>query len=90
MKKKTEDLLYDVSDAWYPEYHVKVVGTGERTGKLTVSFKGKAFYAEPVILSYGAIFGPDVMDIDFWSTTACYVVDKHLRKRGITPYPPEK
>lgn len=81
MKKKLpEDVLYEVDDQWYPDFHLKVLGIGDRKGRLAVTFKGKEIYFEYVSLSYGAVFGPDIMDIDYWSHVACNIVDKYRKE----------
>lgn len=89
IEEKPEDVLYDCADQWFPEYKVRVVRTGECIAKLTVSFNGRAIHKEDVSLSYGAKFGPDMMDIHAWGHIACRVTDAHLHKRGISAQPPQ-
>lgn len=84
-----EDILYETDDLWYPEYHLKVIRTGERTGKLTVAFKGTVIFSKEVNLYYGAHFGVDIMDCESWGLLSCQVVNDHLTSRGITPQPPQ-
>lgn len=84
-----EDILYETPDLWYPEYRLKVVRTGESTGKLTVTFKGQQIFTQGVPLYYGAHFGVDIMDTETWALTSCRVVNDHLHSRGITAQPPE-
>jgi hypothetical protein len=36
-------------------------------------------YQESVSLAYGAMFGPDVMDVEFWKERCCNVVDDLAR-----------
>lgn len=36
---------------------------------------GKVISDEPVTLAYGAVFGPDVADVDLWQSTALLAID---------------
>lgn len=75
--KPPEDVLYESDDKMYTDYHLKVIGMGNNTGHLTVTYKGKIIHQLSVPLAYGAIFGADVMDIESWGHIACQVVDAH-------------
>lgn len=79
-----EDIIFECQDQMYPDYKLKVVGdhANERMGVLNVYYKDKSIHEQPVNLSYGAIFGPDVMDIDAWGQIACQVVDHHREKHA--------
>ena len=76
------EVLYESVDQMYPDYTLKVVRKGDRTGHLTITFKGDILHQEDVSLSYGAVFGPDVMDIGAWGHIACEFVDKDVAKRA--------
>lgn len=64
------------------KYDVLVEGTDKpSTGILKVLLKGKVLMRAPVFLSYGAIFGPDIMDIESWQFAAAAAVDEMNAKR---------
>jgi len=78
---KTE-ILFNCDDQMYPDYNLKVVRKDERTGHLTVTFKGTSIHDEDVSLSYGAQYGPDILDLGAWGHIACQVVDAHIAKNA--------
>lgn len=61
------------------KYDVYVV---EDEGGATVclELEGVILAEEPTTLSYGAIFGPDVSDVQGWQNWAVDVVDNQLQK----------
>ena len=74
--------IYDV--VWaailYFRFKVEVTrpGVNKSAGTLTVydSFLYDAeIFSEDVTLSYGAPFGPDVIDIQIWQARVCEIVD---------------
>lgn len=73
------DILFECKDHWYPEYNLKVIRKDDRTGTLTVTCKEETIHTQDVSLSYGAAFGPDVMDLGAWGHIACQVVDAHRK-----------
>ncbi|HKU24530.1 MAG TPA: hypothetical protein VJQ54_03605 [Candidatus Sulfotelmatobacter sp.] len=57
-------------------YKVTVTRTGDYHGELTISEGDQVLHREPVGLSYGAIFGPDVSDVADWQQIAVEFVDR--------------
>ena len=60
------------------QYPVRVIRTGDRTGRLEVYQDDEA--TEPlrtwdVSLGYGAIFGPDVLDVEEWHGIVAEYID---------------
>lgn len=56
-------------------YEVAVTRTASFQGELTLSEAGQVLFRQPVGLMYGAIFGPDVGDVEAWQEIAVYFVD---------------
>lgn len=58
-------------------WKVQVVTTGDYAGRLEVIrvTDGEVVYTEDVIVSYGAIFGPDVADVAYWQNKAIQAID---------------
>lgn len=63
-------------------FRVSVVASDDnpRLGKLKVEVvaTGQIILDKDVIVSYGAVFGPDVDDIFLWSTDALEVIDAYI------------
>lgn len=57
-------------------YIVTVDRTGDYTGELAIHLDDKELLREPVGLSYGALFGPDVDDVQTWQRRAIKFVDE--------------
>ena len=63
-------------------YQIEVHRSGENNGVLHIfdHFENdKHVFEKPVSLSYGAVFGPDVGDINDWKSMAVDFVDNHNR-----------
>jgi hypothetical protein len=61
-------------------YQIEVQRLDERQGVLRIFDHANGntqIHDEPVGLSYGAVFGPDVADVDDWRERAVRVVDAH-------------
>lgn len=56
---------------------IRVVGVGERTAVLQVlnNETQDIIHEEPTGLSYGAIFGPDIDDVNRWGNRALEIID---------------
>lgn len=60
------------------EVHRDPTGTKKNTGILYIfdaSRKDKIAYQNKVHLSYGAAFGPDIIDVESWQDICCDVID---------------
>ncbi len=61
------------------KYQIEVQRTEDGKGATLVVFdhtdNDKVVFSEPTSLSYGAIFGPDVSDVEIWKERSCNVVD---------------
>jgi hypothetical protein len=80
------------SDVDNGTYHVSVLrrtdGTPEERNyeaDLVVRRGDEEVYRARVGLSYGAVFGPDVADLDAWQEAALRIIDGDYRKRGQQP-----
>ncbi len=65
-------------------YQVEVQRSGEKTGTLIIFDHNdcdKAIFKSNVGLSYGALFGPDVMDVELWQNMATDAVDGKTKER---------
>jgi hypothetical protein len=58
-------------------YVITVSRTDENSGSLRIvdSVSGNELHTAPVTLSYGALFGPDIDDVQEWQEIAVGVVD---------------
>jgi len=56
-------------------YHCTVERLNEYQGVLTIKKNNTRIYSTAVHLSYGAVFGPDVMDIAEWESICVNYVD---------------
>jgi hypothetical protein len=56
-------------------YEVIVTRTGDYMGDLSISNENKVLFSQPVGLSYGAIFGPDIDDVASWQEIAINFID---------------
>lgn len=57
-------------------WHAEVIGTEPGHGLLRVlDANGVVVHSENVSLAYGAIFGPDVDDVETWKNRVTEVVD---------------
>lgn len=71
-----EDVVWEVTlddNTW----SAKVVRLTDYTGELTVTevSTGEVVHRETVGLSYQAIFGPDVSDVEDWQSKVLDVID---------------
>ena len=59
-------------------YECQVIRTGDGTGRLRMTeiSSGRELLSEDVILSVGAIFGPDVDDVANWQDMCLKALDK--------------
>lgn len=66
------------------KFKVSVVRTGDYTGNITVSVveNNEVLLDKEVGLMYGAVFGPDVDDLDDWQTQALTVIDEWIANNG--------
>ena len=66
-------------------YQIEVQRSGEKSGILIIfdhNDGNKAIFKSNVNLSYGAVFGPDVMDVELWQNMATDAVDFGTSKNG--------
>jgi hypothetical protein len=56
-------------------YDCTVERTGERTGLLKVTKENQVLLEREVGLSYGATFGPDIEDVEFWQEMILEFID---------------
>lgn len=56
-------------------YKCQVTRTDAYTGILTISNKDKTLFSKEVSMSYGALFGPDVADVNYWENICVDYVD---------------
>lgn len=77
-----EQVLFNENDHKYPDYNLSVFRINGHTGHLVVSFKGIPIHEQDVLLSYGALYGPDILDITEWANIATKVTDKHRGEFG--------
>jgi hypothetical protein len=61
-------------------YQVEVVRTGDQTADLVISEGDKKLLTEQVGLSYDAIFGPDMADVETWRQRVITFIDNELGK----------
>lgn len=63
-------------------YRLTVKRTEPYKGRMIVSVEesGKILLDKEVVLSYDALLGPDVADLDAWQTEAIEVIDKHIEE----------
>lgn len=68
------------------QYYARVTRIHDDRGLLEVfvgeNDTGKFLLEEEVVLSYGAVFGPDVADVALWEGKAITVIDEHIAKQG--------
>jgi hypothetical protein len=60
-------------------YQIEVQRTGYYTGQLCIfdhQEDDRLLHEEPVFLSFGALFGPDVSDVLVWQELAVTLIDK--------------
>lgn len=86
MSKQKTDLVWGVIID--NKYNVSVYLVEEKTREgvleITNLDKSKVLHEEPVGVSYGAPFGPDVLDIEVWGKIATSWIDNNM------PPPSEK
>lgn len=68
-----QDTLY--SAMLDGRYRLNVTRTGPSFGQLTLADGDALLYSQPVVLAYGAVFGPDVDDVRQWQDIATRIVD---------------
>jgi len=56
-------------------YVIRVVRTEPYSGELVILDGDKELHREEVVLSYNALFGPDVFDVDAWQGRAVEFID---------------
>lgn len=80
------DMVYD-NTVDSGAFRVAVERIGDYRGRFTVAHQpsGDVLLDEEVGLSYGAIFGPDVADVDEWQGRAIGVIDGWYASHGQTP-----
>lgn len=57
-------------------YQCKTERTGESTGILKIEEDDRVLFEKPVTLSFGALFGPDIADVQEWEQTCIDFVDE--------------
>lgn len=62
-------------------YIITVSRTGSNRGELTIADTDQLLHREPVSLSYGARFGPDIDDVAHWKQLAVAFVDRLNNRR---------
>lgn len=62
-------------DNRYDIYVTRVGDSSNYEGELVIEESGNVLHREHVTLSYGAIFGPDVADVEDWENRAIRFVD---------------
>ena len=77
-----EEVIWECEDHLNPDYSVKVIRKGPYRAWLKVLFKKKVFHTEEVSVSYDALYGPDLIDIDAWGQRAAALVDEDEVKRA--------
>ena len=58
------------------KYTVKVTRSAPYRGELTIANGNNVLHHEDILLSFDALFGPDVADVASWQEAAMTVVDK--------------
>ncbi len=58
------------------KYTVKVTRIAPYRGELTIAEGNNMLHREDVLLSFDALFGPDVADVASWQESAIAFVDK--------------
>jgi len=66
------------------EFSAQVIQDGDHTGVFTVVVNDtdEELINEKVTLSYGAIFGPDVDDVEEWKARALDAIDEYKEAEG--------
>jgi len=57
------------------KWRVRVIRSGPYTGILQIRRDDKLVHVEGVGLAYGALFGPDIADVEEWQERAIEVID---------------
>lgn len=71
-----EDDLTVWSSELDGKYMVKVTRIAPYRGELTIAEGNNVLHREDVLLSFDALFGPDVADVASWQESAMTFVDK--------------
>lgn len=71
-----EDDLTVWSSELDGKYMVKVTRIAPYRGELTIAEGNNVLHREDVLLSFDALFGPDVADVASWQESAIAFVDK--------------
>lgn len=61
-------------------FDVKVERLAPYNGELVIIQDGKELLRETVSISYNALFGPDIADLDQWTQRCCEFVDALSKK----------
>jgi hypothetical protein len=59
-------------------YLIRVVRTEPYSGELVILDGDKELLREEVVLSYNALFGPDVFDVEAWQDRAIKFIDGRM------------
>jgi hypothetical protein len=80
MEARGQAMTNDPSLVWSAtlddRYIIRVERTDPYSGELVILDGDKELLREKVVLSYNALFGPDVFDIEAWQERAAEFVDE--------------